>query len=156
GPPAAPFARGRDDASLSGPEPAVAPAANTPMLVPLDGSAPLPLVENPLVIGRDADCDVRINSPQISGKHCELRSDGLVWWVVDLGSKNGTQVNGSPITEQILKPGDRLSLSRQHHFRVDYPADPRAVPEGVARWVLLVLGSATAAATGLYLWRIFG
>ena len=69
------------------------------------------LLENfPLTIGRSQTADLLIGYPWISRHHCEFRSDGDLLVVRDLGSKNGTWVNGAPIKEAVLKPGDRLSL----------------------------------------------
>jgi eukaryotic-like serine/threonine-protein kinase len=152
----APFDGARDEASLSCPEAALVAGHQGPVLVPLDEGPPVPLFGNPIVIGRDPECDVRIASAQVSGKHCELRSDGAVWWVVDLGSKNGTQVNGRLVTEQILNPGDGLSLSRQHHFRIDYPADPRSRAGLSAHWAVLGIVAALLALAGFWIWRLFG
>lgn len=151
----APFDGADQSASLSHPETALAGNHQGPFLVPLDSGPPVPLFGNPVVIGRDPGCDVCIASSQVSGKHCELRSDGSTWRVVDLGSKNGTQVNGIPITEQILNPGDRLTVARQHHFRIDYPAGHHAEPGRLTSWVLLGVLAATLALTGYCIWRLF-
>ena len=107
-----------------------------------------------IVIGRDSDCDVRVVSAMVSGKHCELRFDGSVWRAIDLGSKNGTQVNGIPVTEQVLAAGDLLSLARQHSYRIDYPPEPS--PAGGRLMFCAVLGTiaATLGLTCLYLWRL--
>ncbi|MGE5192038.1 MAG: serine/threonine protein kinase [Deltaproteobacteria bacterium] len=153
---AAPFEGGLDDASLSRPEAPLVGPHSGPVLVPLEGGPAVPLAGNSVVIGRDPDCDVRIASAQVSGKHCELRSDGSVWRVVDLGSKNGTQVNGATVAERILHPGDRLSLSKQHHFCIDYPVGPHAGAGRLAQWALLGTVATAAALTGLFLWRVFG
>lgn len=151
----APFLGARDEASLSRPEAALVAAQNGSLLVPLEGGAPLPLFGSSVVIGRDPECDVQIASGQVSGKHCELRSNGAVWWVVDLGSKNGTQVNGVAVTEQILHPGDRLTLARTQHFRIEYAAPPPVAESRVLTWAILGTVVATLALSGLYLWRLF-
>src|SRR3990170_1729622 len=62
------------------------------------------------VIGRRKICDLRIPIISVSRKHCQLhQQDGLVK-IADLDSKNGTFLNGSPITEATLKAGDILSV----------------------------------------------
>jgi hypothetical protein len=71
-------------------------------------------------------------------------------------SKNGTQVNGAAITEQILKPGDRLSLSKQHHFRFEVPVGQRAGSGRLAAWALLGTLATAAALTGWFLWHLLG
>ncbi len=151
----APFEGAREETSLSRPEvPLLAPKG--PTLTPLDGGSPISLVGPTVTVGRDPACDLCIASTQVSSRHCELRTDGNFWYVVDLGSKNGTEVNGAAVSEQILNPGDRLSLAQQFHFRIDYPAEPRP-PEG--RLVQVALLGAVAAAlvlTAFYIWRLIG
>jgi pSer/pThr/pTyr-binding forkhead associated (FHA) protein len=65
----------------------------------------------PAVLGRRSDCDCCLNFPFISRRHCSFFvRDGKVW-VEDLGSQNGTFVNGEPVREaQPLHAGDRLEL----------------------------------------------
>jgi len=89
-----------------------------PTLVPLSGDPPVELVPPRMLLGRDADCDIVLPYPAVSGKHCELRCEGTTWRIVDLRSKNGVQVNGKPVVEHVLRPGDRVSIARQYHFRV--------------------------------------
>ena len=79
-----------------------------------------------------------------------------MWRVVDLGSKNGTQVNGAAVTERLLNPGDRLSLAKQHHFRIEYTVDSSAGPGRLAQGALWGIVATAAALTGLFLWRVFG
>ena len=108
------------DGSLSRPELPGGAADHGPQLVPLDGGPATPLSGHRIIIGRDEGCDIVVSSGSVSSRHCELQFDGLAWRVVDLGSKNGTQVNGAVVTDQLLKPGDRLSLAGQHHFQIEY------------------------------------
>ena len=64
-------------------------------------------------IGRTARADFIVDAALISRIHCRLtadRSDQLV--VEDLGSTNGTLVNGQKITRTVLKSGDRLTVGR--------------------------------------------
>lgn len=64
----------------------------------------------PVVVGRLADCGVVVNDPNVSRRHAELRrvEDGVV--VTDLGSTNGTRVNGVPVREQLLASGDEITV----------------------------------------------
>jgi hypothetical protein len=142
----APFEGSRDDDLLSRPELTAATLNAGPQLVPLNGGPAVELAGRRIVIGRDRDCDVVISSGSVSGRHCELEFDGLAWRVIDLGSKNGTQVNGAPVANQVLKPGDRLSLASQHHFQIEYrPVSPLA-PKRLARLGMI---AAVAVALGL-------
>jgi pSer/pThr/pTyr-binding forkhead associated (FHA) protein len=77
-------------------------------LVPCGGGPPLPLLQPRVVIGRDAACDIVLRSPAVSGRHCLLEWADGGWSVRDLGSKNGTRVDGVRCTEQRLAPGSTL------------------------------------------------
>ena len=63
-----------------------------------------------LVIGRLPECDVVLPDSNVSRRHAELRrkDDGV--FVIDLGSTNGTRVNGAPVREQLLASGDEVSV----------------------------------------------
>ncbi len=127
-----------------------------PVLVPLAGGPAVILAREPIVIGRDPSVDVCIASTQISGRHCELRPEGPLWRVVDLASKNGTLVNSVPIKEQLLRDGDRLTLARQHHFRIEYPAGIRLRAGWPSSWLITGTVAATLALTAYCLWRLLG
>jgi hypothetical protein len=75
-----------------------------------------PLLSAITVLGRDNTADVILDDPGISRRHTEIRvtSDGphLVASIRDLGSTNGTFVNGERITSQRLADGDRISVGR--------------------------------------------
>jgi predicted component of type VI protein secretion system len=62
------------------------------------------------VVGRREDCDFRIPLGEISRKHCRLIRDGEALRVEDLGSSNGTFVNGQRVQESVLQPGDTLQV----------------------------------------------
>lgn len=64
----------------------------------------------PVGIGRLSTNDVVLSDPNVSRRHAELRRDGDRWTLVDLGSTNGTVVNGKLAKEHELKDGDRLSF----------------------------------------------
>ena len=70
----------------------------------------VPMGADPLVIGRLPDCDVVLADSNVSRRHAELRrkDDGI--FVVDLGSTNGTRVNGTRVREQLLGSGDEVSV----------------------------------------------
>jgi CheY-like chemotaxis protein len=67
----------------------------------------------PCMLGRNPECDVCLTAPFISRRHCALFvRDGQVW-VRDLGSRNGTFLNGQPVQgDQPVRDGDRLELYR--------------------------------------------
>jgi predicted component of type VI protein secretion system len=62
------------------------------------------------VLGRRQDCDLQIPLMGISRKHCQLSVQGQKVSVKDLGSSNGTFVNGKRVEQQELSPGDRLQV----------------------------------------------
>jgi pSer/pThr/pTyr-binding forkhead associated (FHA) protein len=49
------------------------------------------------IIGRAEDCDVRLNDPLASRRHAEVRRESWRYLLTDLGSRNGTRVNGEPV-----------------------------------------------------------
>lgn len=104
------------------------PSPSKPLgvLRPLGGGDPIPLTKDELVIGRRPSCDIRLNFDNISGKHCQLRYFQGVWHVRDLGSTNGTTVNGQAAgNDHSVMPDDQLKLA-SHTFTIDY--DPAVAP----------------------------
>lgn len=74
-----------------------------------------------VLLGRSLDCDCLISDPSVSRRHARIRYDGERWLVADLGSLNGTRLNGWRITEETeVRPGDRLSLGPAR-FRLTAP-----------------------------------
>ncbi|HVB90780.1 MAG TPA: DUF3662 and FHA domain-containing protein [Acidimicrobiales bacterium] len=63
-----------------------------------------------LVIGRLPECEIVLQDTNVSRRHAELsrRGDGV--FITDLGSTNGTRVNGTPVREQMLANGDEVSV----------------------------------------------
>jgi diguanylate cyclase (GGDEF)-like protein len=64
----------------------------------------------PLVIGRDADCDICIRDESVSRRHASIHPDGDAYRIRDLQSTNGTFVNDVRVTVQKLKDGDYLHI----------------------------------------------
>ena len=63
------------------------------------------------LVGRSPDVDIAIDSPGLSRKHAQLRVHGELAWVLDLGSANGTHVNGDRVdAERALVEGDLIRL----------------------------------------------
>ncbi|SIO61205.1 FHA domain-containing protein [Singulisphaera sp. GP187] len=76
-------------------------------------STTVKLADGVTTVGRQDDCQLRIKSSQVSRKHCELFEKKGLLLVKDLGSSNGTFVNGKRIQEQrVLEPGDELSIGQ--------------------------------------------
>lgn len=68
------------------------------------------VTEPRVVLGRSREAGVRISDVNVSRKHAEVRQEGSTYWVVDLGSTNGTLVNGKRVDRQRLRDGDRITL----------------------------------------------
>jgi len=64
------------------------------------------------LLGRGTDCDLRLVDPGVSRHHAELRVEDSDVVVVDLGSTNGTFVNGQPIRRAPLSDGSRVTIGR--------------------------------------------
>jgi len=93
-------------------------------LLPSGGGDPIPLLKPTLTVGRRESSDIVLRFPNVSGVHCELSIVSGHWVVKDLGSSNGTKVNGTRVTEQRLEPGDRVSFGR-NDYEIAY--DPAAL-----------------------------
>ncbi|HEX9349887.1 MAG TPA: DUF3662 and FHA domain-containing protein [Gaiellaceae bacterium] len=63
-----------------------------------------------VVIGRSKDCDIRVADPNVSRRHAEIRQEGSTYWVQDLGSTNGTTVNGRRQQRAKLEHEDRITV----------------------------------------------
>jgi two-component system cell cycle response regulator len=92
------------------------PEERHPVLLFLTGSrvgATVELEGRPLVIGRDPGCDVPVPDETVSRRQARFLPAGPgVIIVEDLGSRNGTVVNGERIARQVLADGDRIMLGR--------------------------------------------
>ena len=71
----------------------------------------LKLGEGVTTAGRHDDCQLRIKSSEVSRRHCQFFEKNGMLLVKDLGSSNGTMLNGKKIEGQrVLEPGDELSI----------------------------------------------
>ncbi len=79
------------------------------MTLTVDGRA-FPLTTFQVVLGRSRECDIQVADGNVSRRHAEVTRVGDDYWLVDLGSTNGTEVNGRPIKRQQLDDGDRITI----------------------------------------------
>jgi len=96
------------------------PAAAEPEPVPVPereqapilrvGAAEYSLDRGRLAIGRSRDCDIRLTDPNVSRRHAEVRQEGHAYFVVDLDSTNGIEVNGRRARRARLEDRDVLVL----------------------------------------------
>jgi predicted component of type VI protein secretion system len=98
-------------------------------LVPLDGGPPIDITKDLVVIGRKEDCDLRLDHKSVSKMHCVLvKTDGLLL-LRDLGSTNGTRVNGTRVRRAALLPNDQISIA---HYKFRIYLGPDAPPAPVS------------------------
>lgn len=84
-------------------------------------------------IGRDAPCELRVDDSCVSRRHADVRLEGGQWWLVDLGSRNGTRLDDQPVR--------RAPLLRAAEVRL-YAAGPvlRLEPGGTASTTTILAG----------------
>jgi pSer/pThr/pTyr-binding forkhead associated (FHA) protein len=90
-------------------------------------------ITGPITIGRASDCDLALEDPMASRKHCHIEPavEGDGWAVSDLESRNGTLVNGKTIDERrALTSGDIITIGKTHitfhasGYQPPRPSDP--------------------------------
>jgi FHA domain-containing protein len=91
------------------PEPPAAAEPDTPAVLSVNGTAH-DLAKERMVIGRSKDCDIRLEDPNASRRHAEVRREGAAYWLVDLDSTNGIAVNGRRVKRAKLEEGDRVTI----------------------------------------------
>ena len=82
-------------------------------LVLLQGgeATPYDLDQNETVLGRHPDCGIQLQSNMVSRRHASVRRDGNAFFIEDLGSGNGTVLNGKPVESATrLQHKDRIKL----------------------------------------------
>jgi hypothetical protein len=88
-------------------------------LVPVGGGDNIPLIRDVLTIGRRESCDICLRLPNVSAFHCELSNRDGYWYIRDLGSTNGTKVNGVRVQQKLLHPGDKITIAKRH-WTIEY------------------------------------
>ncbi len=98
-----------------------------------------------LTIGRALDNDIRLNSTQVSRYHCRIERGPEGIWLTDLGSANGTQVNGVRVDRRRLAAGDRLQVGGVRIVLEQLEPEPAgAVEEEVPAGMRTLTGEARA------------
>jgi len=117
-------------------------------------------LEHPRLIGSAPEADIRIDDPAFPERHALLSlQDGQIV-LRELGAGEGCHVNGRPLRDAILRPGDQLVFESQHRFVVEAPGtlttpldlspgpaadelpdEPRAASAGWRRWPWLLLAA---------------
>lgn len=95
-------------------------------------------LDRPRLIGSGAEADVRIDDPAFAARHARIElQDGAIV-LRDLGSEEGSVVNGEVRRDAVLQPGDQIVFDAHHRFVIEAPAiaprrdDPPPLPEDAA------------------------
>lgn len=88
-------------------------------LVPTGGGDTIYLKKEKLLIGRRESCDIVLRFSNVSGQHARLSLESGYWFLKDLGSRNGTKVEGYRISRKRLDPGASISIAK-HAYTIDY------------------------------------
>lgn len=111
------------------------------------------LVRSGYSLGRAPDNDLRFDAGDLSGRHCQLAFDGACWWITDQNSKNGVRVNGCPVKECALAPGDVVKLGGTVQFQIEYATTRHEKPRRrLWRWLAAALAAAALGAGALWHW----
>ncbi len=93
-------------------------------LIPTGGGETIFLKKEKLLIGRREECDIVLRFNNVSGQHARMTLEQGYWFMKDLGSSNGTKVNGYKISRKRLDPGAIIAFAKQT-YTIDY--DPQAL-----------------------------
>src|SRR5580698_9236546 len=95
-------------------------------LFPVNGGPAVEVVKDLTLVGRKDECDLRLDHKSVSKIHCVLvKTDGLLL-LRDLGSTNGTRVNGQRVRRAALLPNDQVAFAN-FKFRVAFGPDSRLI-----------------------------
>ena len=76
------------------------------------GSRRHDLADDKLVIGRSRECDITLDDPNVSRRHAEIRRENGAFWIVDLKSTNGIEVNGERVERARLNHSDTILIGK--------------------------------------------
>jgi pSer/pThr/pTyr-binding forkhead associated (FHA) protein len=79
---------------------------------PDGGETSFDLKAEPMLVGREEDADIRVDEPLVSRAHARIERRGNGYVVLDLGSTNLTKVNGTVVSECVLRDGDEVQFAR--------------------------------------------
>ena len=106
----------------------------------------------PFVVGRDPASDIHIDNIGVSRSHCEFLWSNGTYQVKDLGSSNGTQINGEKVQQGALKDGDEVRLGKYrlmfHQAEGEPPPPPKSKKGELAQMVEEAVEGEKAPAAG--------
>jgi hypothetical protein len=92
------------------PEDAPAPEVDREVaLLAWDGQT-MRIEKRRVLLGRSRECDIQVEDANVSRRHAELRQEGSSYWIVDLDSTNGIEVNGKRVKRAKLEAGDTFTV----------------------------------------------
>ncbi len=93
---------------------------------------PRAMLDQHATIGRTPGLSLTLDHDTVSRKHAEIFCDPFGrWWIRDLGSTNGTSVNGERVAERVLRPGDRVGIG-DYRLRFQVGSLPEARMAGTS------------------------
>ena len=125
----------------------------------LSGDGRSHAISAPTVVGRAHDCQMRVDDDGLSRRHARVLPTAEGLQVEDLGSTNGTTINGQRIQRALARPGDEVAFDALR-FRVVAPGMTEAMPQMAPRaalswnrWAMLAAACAIAIVAGVLLLR---
>lgn len=100
-----------DTAAVSAEEAEELGLARRPAVLVVDGKRH-ELSGRTVVLGRSRDCDITVDDPNVSRRHAEVRREDGGYWIVDLGSTNGVEVDGRRVDRARLTGAERIVIGR--------------------------------------------
>ena len=85
-------------------------------------------LDGPLLVGRSSEADIEIDEPAFAEQHARIESHGERILLRDLGTGEGSRVNGVAVRHCWLQGGDQVVFDGQHRFVLELPDDPRQRP----------------------------
>lgn len=112
------------------------------------------LEEEEILLGRSEEIDVTVDDKRVSREHCKISRVGNDFVISDLGSSNGTFVNGLKVTEKPLENGDRIQIgSNVFEFRIEKPAVPQR-KAGVGIFAKVAVGVVLLAGLSFVVYKV--
>lgn len=97
----------------------------------IDGGKHIALTKPVINIGRRTENQVVLNHPKVSRTHAQIRLKEGRFVLFDVGSKSGTNVDGIPVKQHILQPGDVITIV---DFHLVYGEEPKSAPDETRRF----------------------
>ena len=98
-----------------------------------------------ITIGRDSESDLQLNDPSVSRQHARIQRIYTDLYIEDLGSTNGTSLNGRNVTKHVLKAGDRLIIGS---FVIDLVQEAEEAEDDLDKTVVIQPELVAAARAG--------